>query len=284
MNRVDIGLEPGVDPDTVASTLEDRLRLEPYVLSTPQDIAATLRGSTSEFQATTSLIAAIALFAGAFLVFNTLSMTVVEQVRERWAPPGGRRDSPTGHRVHAHPGGRPRRARVPRRGWPGGAARGRHGGVCADHRVGHPRAPAHPARCPADRVPGRPRRHDRRRAGTRPPGRPDPASRGPEGTARPANRSSRPAPLAGRRLRGRVDRGPARRSSWSRGHPARDRLRDPAGGHVADPVHAAGRRAGGRYAVRAAPAPGGTPCPWLGRARSEPHGPDPRGTHDRARR
>lgn len=81
VDRVDIGLEPGADAGTVANALEDRLRLEPYVLSTPQDIAASLRGSTSEFQATTSLIAAIALFAGAFLVFNTLSMTVVEQVR-----------------------------------------------------------------------------------------------------------------------------------------------------------------------------------------------------------
>ena len=55
---------------------------EPYVLSTPQDLAASLRGSTTDFQATTALIAAIALFAGAFLIFNTLSMTVVEQVRE----------------------------------------------------------------------------------------------------------------------------------------------------------------------------------------------------------
>ena len=64
------------------AALEDRLRLEPYVLSTPQELATALRASTSDFQATTSLIAAIALFAGAFLVFNTLSMTVVEQVRE----------------------------------------------------------------------------------------------------------------------------------------------------------------------------------------------------------
>ena len=67
---------------TVEAALEDRLRLEPYVLSTPQELATALRASTSDFQATTSLIAAIALFAGAFLVFNTLSMTVVEQVRE----------------------------------------------------------------------------------------------------------------------------------------------------------------------------------------------------------
>ena len=82
VTRIDLGLEPGVDPATVSDALEGRLRLQPYVLSTPQEIAASLRASTSEFQATTSLIAAIALFAGAFLVFNTLSMTVVEQVRD----------------------------------------------------------------------------------------------------------------------------------------------------------------------------------------------------------
>ena len=41
-----------------------------------------MRASTGDFAATTALIAAIALFAGAFLIFNTLSMTVVERVRE----------------------------------------------------------------------------------------------------------------------------------------------------------------------------------------------------------
>jgi putative ABC transport system permease protein len=82
VTRVDLGLAPGADLATVSAALEDRLRFEPYVLSTPQEIAASLRASTADFQATTSLIAAIALFAGAFLVFNTLSMTVIEQVRD----------------------------------------------------------------------------------------------------------------------------------------------------------------------------------------------------------
>ena len=52
------------------------------MLSSPQDLAAALRSSTTDFQATTALIAAIALFAGAFLIFNTLSMTVTERIRE----------------------------------------------------------------------------------------------------------------------------------------------------------------------------------------------------------
>ena len=59
-----------------------RLVTEPYVLSSPQDLAASLRASTADFQATTGLIAAVALFAGAFLIFNTLSMTVSERFRE----------------------------------------------------------------------------------------------------------------------------------------------------------------------------------------------------------
>lgn len=82
VSRVDIGLADGVDPATVASALESRLLIEPYVLSTPEDLAASLRSSTADFQATTALIAAIALFSGAFLIFNTLSMMLVERTRE----------------------------------------------------------------------------------------------------------------------------------------------------------------------------------------------------------
>ncbi|MBI3748747.1 MAG: ABC transporter permease [Chloroflexi bacterium] len=82
VTRVDIGVTAGTDVGTVSDALVARLVTQPYVLSTPQDIAATLRNSTADFQATTALIAAIALFAGAFLIFNTLSMTVVEQVRD----------------------------------------------------------------------------------------------------------------------------------------------------------------------------------------------------------
>jgi putative ABC transport system permease protein len=82
VTRVDIGVAAGTDVGVVSDALESRLQADPYVLSTPPEIAASLRASTSDFQATTALIAAIALFAGAFLIFNTLSMTVVEQVRD----------------------------------------------------------------------------------------------------------------------------------------------------------------------------------------------------------
>ena len=90
VTRVDIGLSPGADRDTVSAALESRLTAQPYVLSSPQDLAAALRASTADFQATTALIAAIALFAGAFLIFNTLSMTVVG-ADPRSRPAAGRR-------------------------------------------------------------------------------------------------------------------------------------------------------------------------------------------------
>ncbi len=82
VTRVDIGVAPDATAAGVTAALESRLVSEPYVLSSPRDLAAALRASTTDFQATTALIAAIALFAGAFLIFNTLSMTVSERVRE----------------------------------------------------------------------------------------------------------------------------------------------------------------------------------------------------------
>lgn len=82
VTRVDIGLAAGTDAATASAALESRLVAEPYVLSSPQDLAAALRASTTDFQTTTALIAAVALFAGAFLIFNTLSMTVTERMRE----------------------------------------------------------------------------------------------------------------------------------------------------------------------------------------------------------
>ncbi len=82
LTRVDLGLADGADRAAVISALEQTLLTEPYVVSSPSDLAAAMEASTGDFAATTALIAAIALFAGAFLIFNTLSMTVVERVRE----------------------------------------------------------------------------------------------------------------------------------------------------------------------------------------------------------
>ncbi|HEY7827559.1 MAG TPA: FtsX-like permease family protein [Candidatus Limnocylindrales bacterium] len=79
---VDISLAPGVTPDGVAAALDQRLRFEPYVLSDRAELAESLQASTAGFQAMTALIAAVTLFGGAFLIFNTLSMTLSERVRE----------------------------------------------------------------------------------------------------------------------------------------------------------------------------------------------------------
>jgi len=82
VDRVDLRVAEGTTVDAVEAALVDRLTLEPYVLSSPLELGASLRASTADFQATTALIAAVALFVGAFLIFNTLSMTVSERVRE----------------------------------------------------------------------------------------------------------------------------------------------------------------------------------------------------------
>ena len=81
VSQLDLVLRPGTDPASVAEALPAAVR-EPYVLSTPADLAASLRASTEDFRATMALISAVALFVGAFLIFNTLSMTVTERARE----------------------------------------------------------------------------------------------------------------------------------------------------------------------------------------------------------
>jgi len=82
LTRIDIGLRDGADATAVEAAIEASLLSQTYVLSSPRDLAAGMRASTADFAATTALIAAVALFSGAFLIFNALSMTVVERVRE----------------------------------------------------------------------------------------------------------------------------------------------------------------------------------------------------------
>lgn len=81
-DRVDVVLGQGVDPAVVRRRLADRLTAEPYVVSSPADLAEGLQASTADLRAMTALVAALALFVAAFLIFNTLSMTLVERVRE----------------------------------------------------------------------------------------------------------------------------------------------------------------------------------------------------------
>ena len=81
ISRIDVVLEDGVTATQVAGALEAAIA-EPYVLAEPSELAATLRASTADLRSTTGLLAAVALFAGAFLIVNTLSMTVAERARE----------------------------------------------------------------------------------------------------------------------------------------------------------------------------------------------------------
>ncbi|HEY8238371.1 MAG TPA: FtsX-like permease family protein, partial [Candidatus Limnocylindrales bacterium] len=78
--RVDLDLADGALA-TVKADLEAKM-VEPYVLASPADLALSLRASSAAFQGTAALVAAIVLFAGAFLIINTLSMTVGERARE----------------------------------------------------------------------------------------------------------------------------------------------------------------------------------------------------------
>lgn len=82
VSRVDLVAGEGATPAEVATAVGVALTTQPYVLSSPADVATSLRNSTADFRSTTALIAAVALFTGAFLIFNTLSMTVSERVRE----------------------------------------------------------------------------------------------------------------------------------------------------------------------------------------------------------
>lgn len=82
VNRVDVIVAEGSTTEQVTAALEERIRSQPYTVARPADIAASLRAATADFQATTGLIAAVALFVGAFLIYNTLSMTLAERFRE----------------------------------------------------------------------------------------------------------------------------------------------------------------------------------------------------------
>jgi len=82
ITRVDMVLAAGADATTVTASIGAAPLTEPYVLSTPGDIGDAMRASTADLRATMALMAAIALFAAAFMILNTLAMTVVERIRE----------------------------------------------------------------------------------------------------------------------------------------------------------------------------------------------------------
>lgn len=80
--RIDVVLAAGADPAGVQAAIERSLVGEPYVLTVPREIAESMRASTRDLRETMALLAAITMFGAAFLILNTLGMTVVERVRE----------------------------------------------------------------------------------------------------------------------------------------------------------------------------------------------------------
>ncbi|MGD0863347.1 MAG: FtsX-like permease family protein [Candidatus Limnocylindrales bacterium] len=82
VTRVDLTARPGVSADELIGQLEAIIKTEPYVLAKTSDTADSLRAETADFRGTLLLVAAVVLFAGAFLIFNTLAMTVTERARE----------------------------------------------------------------------------------------------------------------------------------------------------------------------------------------------------------
>jgi putative ABC transport system permease protein len=82
VSRVDLGAQAGTSTDALTAQLEQAINSEPYLLSRQADLASSLRAEMADFRIALLLVAAVVLFAGAFLIFNTLSMTVSERARE----------------------------------------------------------------------------------------------------------------------------------------------------------------------------------------------------------
>ncbi len=82
ITRVDLRAGPGVSVDELVGQLDATIQTQPYLLSRTQDLADSLRAEMADFRGALLLVAAVVLFAGAFLIFNTLSMTVAERGRE----------------------------------------------------------------------------------------------------------------------------------------------------------------------------------------------------------
>lgn len=80
--RIDVVLAAGADAAGVQAAMERSLVGEPYVLTVPREVADAMRASTRDLRETMALLAAVTMFGAAFLILNTLGMTVVERVRE----------------------------------------------------------------------------------------------------------------------------------------------------------------------------------------------------------
>ena len=81
LDRVDLLLEEGAEPDQVASFLRERLPPEATV-ERPEARNAQVEQMLASFQLNLFVLSLIALFVGMFLVYNTVSVSVVRQRRQ----------------------------------------------------------------------------------------------------------------------------------------------------------------------------------------------------------
>ncbi len=82
VTSVDVATAPDAPVSGVAAALDRAITAEPWILATADDLTGSLDASTVQFRLTVGLVAAIALFGGAFLIFNTMAMTVAERARD----------------------------------------------------------------------------------------------------------------------------------------------------------------------------------------------------------
>ena len=81
LDRVDVLLEPGAEPDRVAAALRGRLPAG-IVVERPEARNAQVERMLGSFQLNLFVLGLIALFVGAFLVYNTMTVSVVRQRRQ----------------------------------------------------------------------------------------------------------------------------------------------------------------------------------------------------------
>ncbi|HLA15657.1 MAG TPA: FtsX-like permease family protein [Candidatus Limnocylindrales bacterium] len=82
VHAVDVVVAADASAEAVTAAIEQRLVTRPYIVATADELTASLQGSTAEFRALAAMVAAVVLFVAAFLIFNTLSMTVSERLGE----------------------------------------------------------------------------------------------------------------------------------------------------------------------------------------------------------
>lgn len=79
-SRVSVVLEEGTDPSSIESLLPQAL-IEDYLILRPPEIQREILSSLADLRALLLLFAAVSLFVAAFLIYNTLAMSVAERVR-----------------------------------------------------------------------------------------------------------------------------------------------------------------------------------------------------------